>query len=138
MGDLFFSKVLIAIEAIPFSSSTWIVMFVLGFFVWLFAKADGDKSSPLNWEHLMIDEETSRASPYKLGYLIGLIVSTWLVITMESTGALTFDIFGTYLTYLLGGAGWNSFVKSKQYLNSRPPDQNDNKRDENQPDSSAK
>lgn len=98
----------------PFSGATWFVLLTLGFFIWLFAKADKNPKSPVRWEHLIVDSQNNRTSPYKLGYLIGVIVSTWIVIRMSDAGKLTFDIFGMYLGYLVGGAGINSFTKAKQ------------------------
>ena len=98
---------------IPFTAATWFVLATLGFFVWLFAKASRDPNSPVKWEHLIIDSNNDRASPYKMGYLIGLIIGTWIVLTFTDRDKLTFDIFGLYLTYLLGGSSWNSFIKSK-------------------------
>lgn len=102
--------------AVPFSSATWVVLAVLGFFVWLFRKAHNDPNSPIEWEHLIISSETNRADPYKLGYLVGLIVASWIVIRFMDGDKLTWDIFGGYLMYLLGGAGvatWKSTAENK-------------------------
>lgn len=99
---------------IPFSGATWFVIFTLGFFVWLFARASRDEKSQVNWEHLIIDSQNNRASPYKVGYLVGVIVATWVVIRISDAGNLSLDIFGVYLTFLLGGAGINTFAKAKQ------------------------
>lgn len=83
----------------------------LVFFVWLFVKADHDTNSPVRWEHLIVDSNNDRASPYKVGYLVGLIVGTWIILTLTDRDKLTMDMFGVYLTYLLGGAGVNSWAK---------------------------
>lgn len=107
------------VEAIPFSGATWFVLLTLGFFVWLFAKADKNPKSPVRWEHLIIDSQNDRTSPYKLGYLIGVIVSTWIVIRTSDAGKLTLDIFGTYLMFLVGGAGINSFTKMKEQQSTK-------------------
>ena len=82
--------------------------------MWLFSKASRDARSLINWEHLIVDSGTNRASVYKVSYIVGLIVSTWIVITFADGGKLTFDILGTYLSYLLGGAGLNTFGKKGQ------------------------
>jgi hypothetical protein len=114
--DKFTTGISTFFAAIPFSTSTWFVLLTLGFFVWLFAKASRTPNNIVNWEHLIVDSSNDRASPYKLGYLIGLIVSTWIVIQFADKGTLSFDILGTYLTFLLGGAGVNSFTKSKESI----------------------
>lgn len=49
-----------------------------------------------------------------MGYLIGVIVSTWIVIRFADREVLNFDILGMYLTYLVTGAAVNSFVTSRR------------------------
>ena len=100
--------------AIPFSGATWFTILTMVFFTWLFAKASRDPLNPIKWEHLIIDSQNNRASPYKLGYLIGVIISTWIVIRFADRQTLNFDILGMYLTYLVTGAGVNSFIKAKE------------------------
>lgn len=114
MFDVIFSGISRFFSAIPFTSATWFVLMTLAFFVWLFARGSKDDKSPILWEHLVIDSQNDRASPYKLGYLIGLIVATWIVVSFSDRDKLTYDIFGMYLTYLLGGASVNTFVKAKE------------------------
>ena len=109
--DFIMNSITLFLASIPFSAATWFVLATLIFFVWLFAKASKSVHSPVMWEHLIVDSSNNRASPYKVGYLVGLIVATWIVVALMDKDKLTFDIFGTYLTYLLGGAGVNSFVK---------------------------
>lgn len=104
----------IVVNIIPFSSATWIVLGILFFFVWLFTKAQRSPQSAFKWEHFFIESETNRASPYKLGYMIGLIVGTWVIISFADGDKLTWDIFGGYLAYLLGGAGWSAMMKTRE------------------------
>lgn len=84
----------------------------MGFIVWIFYKGDKDPSNRVSWEDLIVDSANNKASPYKLGFLIGMIVGTWLIIDLEDKGRVTYDILGLYLAYLLGGAGWGYFIKS--------------------------
>lgn len=114
MIDSFLTFISQFFQALPFSGATWFTLFTLFFFVWLFSKASRDPLNPLKWEHLIIDSQDNRASPYKMGYLIGVIVGTWIVIRLADQTTLSFDILGMYLTYLVTGAGVNSFVKSRQ------------------------
>lgn len=117
-----FEKIITGIEnffaAIPFSGATWFVIAILGFFIWLFMRANKDPNSPVSWEDLIINDQTERTSPYKLGYIVGVIVGTWIVITQADKGTLTFDIFGLYLSFLLGGAGWAAFMQMKSGSNN--------------------
>lgn len=111
------------ITAIPFTSATWMVLMVLAGVVWLFAKASQSPDSPIDWVHLVTDGKTQRASPYKLGYLVGLISSTWVIITYADKSTLSADVFGIYLAFVLGGAGWNTYVKSRPGSSSTGTDQ---------------
>ena len=116
------------ISDLPFTRATWFTLGTLIFFVWLFARASKDPNNLIKWEHLIVDSSNNRASPYKLGYIIGLIVGTWIVVRWADTGSLTYDIFGMYLSYLLGGAGVNSFAKSKETPRDRYPYRRDEPR----------
>ena len=115
------ARVIAAWNTIPFSAATWSVIVTLLVFLWLFSKASRDPNSPIKWEHLIVDSQNDRASPYKLGFMLGMIVGTWIVVNMADKDKLTFDIFGMYLTYLLGGASWNQFMKTKGGENTSPP-----------------
>lgn len=101
----------------PFSSATWFVIAIIIFFTWLFLKANNDPKNPVRWEHLIIDSTTNRTSPYKLGYLVGAIVSTWVVITLMDRDKLSIDVFGAYLTYLVGGASFTEWLKHGKHNN---------------------
>ena len=105
-----FENITLFWHAMPFTGATWFVIAILGFVVWMFYKANMNPKSKIEWEDLVIDATTDRASPYKLGYMVGMVVATWIVLTFTDKGTLSFDILGTYLTFLLGGAGVNSFT----------------------------
>lgn len=111
--QLFYSNILTLFTLLPFSGATWLVLFIMGFFTWLFMRASHNPNSQLNWEDLIVDQSTGKASPYKLGFLIGVIVSTWATITFVDRNKLTYDLYGIYLAFLLGGAGFNSWLKGK-------------------------
>lgn len=114
-----------AISALPFSGPTWFVFFILAFITWLIAKASQDPDNRVRWEDMIIDSTTGRTSPYKLGYLVGMIVSTWTITTLVDKSSLTFDLFGMYLTYLLGGASWNAFISKKMAPPTQEPSSSD-------------
>lgn len=113
MFDQVITRIGIIFQTIPFSAATWAVIATLILFVWLFGRASRDPNSPIKWEHLIIDSSNDRASPYKMGYLVGALVSTWVIVNLTDVGKLSYDIFGMYLAYLIGGASFNSFFKSK-------------------------
>lgn len=106
-------------QLIPFTGATWFVIAIFVVCVWLFTKANNDPDSPVQWEDLIVDTSYHKVSPYKIGYLVGMLVSTWIVITFADAGKLTFDIFGIYLSYLLGGAGWMNTLTKKGAQQSR-------------------
>lgn len=114
------SAVAALFAAIPFSTATWFLLFVLLFFVWLFSKAHRNPASKVDWEDLILDHATDRVSPYKVGYLVGVIVSTWVVVKFADGDKLSWDILGGYLMYLLGGAGWIAMTQSKDNKQSTP------------------
>lgn len=120
--QLFYSNILTMLALLPFSGATWLVIFIMGFFTWLFIKASNNQESKLNWEDLIVDQSTNKASPYKLGFLIGVIVSTWATITFVDRNQLTYDLYGIYLMFLLGGAGFNSYMKGKANIPDTPTD----------------
>lgn len=123
MFETVLAKIGALYTAIPFSAATWFVIGALAVFVWIFSKASRDPNSPIKWEHLIVDSQNDRASPYKLGFLLGMIVSTWIVVNFADKDKLSFDIFGMYLTYLLGGASFNSFMKTKAAPAAQPSEE---------------
>lgn len=106
-------------QLLPFTGASWFTIGTLFFFVILFRSANNNPANPVRWEHLIIDSQNNRASPYKVGYLVGVIVATWVVIRFADTQALNYDIFGLYLTYLVTGAGVNLFIKSRDGVQDR-------------------
>jgi len=125
MLETFVQSVVSFFAVIPFSTATWFLLAILLFFIWLFRKAQRDPESPVDWEDLILDHDTNRVSPYKVGYLIGLIVGTWVVIKYADADKITWDILGGYLAYLLGGAGWITMARERTnaayYQSNRPP-----------------
>lgn len=108
-------SVLSAVERIigvlPFSGATWIVVALITFVIVIISKADTEGS--IVWEDLIVDQEQDSISPYKLGFLIGIIVSTWIVIDAADKGALQESVLMLYMSYLLGGAGWSEFINKR-------------------------
>ena len=109
------------IAAIPFGGASWFVILTLGFFVWLFSKGNKNPKSSISWEDLFLSEKQThvnglegwryQADPYKIGYLVGCIVGTWIMVQQADSNKLGFDMFGDYLLFLLGGAGMSNYFK---------------------------
>jgi hypothetical protein len=99
------------VSLLPFSTATWFVVGILAFSVMIFFKASKNPNSPIHWEDMLIDHTNGKTSPYKLGFLIGVVVSTWVVITLLDQKNLGLDILGAYLAYLVGGAGFTEWLK---------------------------
>ena len=114
MMDQFFVLVERIWAALPFSAATWGVIITLCVTFYIFIKASKDANSPVRWEDLIINHDTSRADPYRVAYLVGVFVATWIVISLADKSALSFDIFGLYLAYLLGGASWSGYIQNKR------------------------
>ncbi len=104
------------------SAATWMIIAIVVGVVWLFSKANNDPASPIRWEDLIITSTTNKASPYKVGYMIGVIVSTWVIVQYAIGYKLTIDLFATYLMFLIGGIGWISFINGKYntYMGNQP------------------
>jgi len=54
---------------------------------------------------------------------VGVIISTWTILDMEDHKILTPEMFGIYLTYLLGGASWSAWIKTKGSVDPSGGDQ---------------
>jgi len=121
MVDTAITAIINTFNLIPFTGATWFLLAIIAFFVIVFVRANHDPNSSVSWEELIIDSDTKKTSPYKLGYLIGMIVATWVVVSLTDKEKLTLDIFGIYLTYLLGGTGWGLTKKTTPTTNP-PPD----------------
>lgn len=110
--DAILPNIIAGFAMIPFTGSTWFILFTMMFFVFLFFRASRDPNSLISWEDMIVESRNNKASPYKLGYLVGIIISTWIVIKLADGNNLGLDIFGAYLAYLLGGAGFNTYIKN--------------------------
>lgn len=111
--DTILPNIIAGFAMIPFTGSTWFILFTMLFFVGLFFWASHSQNSNVCWEDLVIETKSGKTSPYKLGYLVGIVISTWIVIKLADANNLGLDIFGAYLAYLLGGAGFNTYMKNR-------------------------
>ena len=62
---------------------------------------------------LVTEPLRGRLSAAKIGQLVGLIVSTWIVIKLTISGTLTYDIFGMYLLYVAGVDLYGKHLRQK-------------------------
>lgn len=70
---------------------------IFGWFVYHLRKSD--TASPLD---LITSPDTGRLSSAKIGQLVGVIASTWVIIIQASSGQLSESIFFLYLAYIAG------------------------------------
>lgn len=70
------------------------MFFMLARLLWKAHTATGNN---FDIKYLLIDEGTSRVSLKKLGALLALLTSTWIVLFMTVKGSITESILGLYL-----------------------------------------
>ena len=96
-----------------FSPATWFLLIAFLVMVSAITRAHLNPKSRLDWEDLLLDEHTFKMSLIKLGQMIGIIVSTWVVIDIVDTKhSIGVEILLAYLAFLLGGYGISTFYKS--------------------------
>jgi hypothetical protein len=91
-------------------------------FVWLLARLHNSNSSAFLIDGLLVDDR-GKSSVSKLGELVALIVSTWVVVHMSIGNELTFDIFTAYLAVWAANRGLRHFINSKYSSKNEPSDQ---------------
>lgn len=89
------------------------LMFVLIAFAYMFYNATRRAEKSLDWTDLVTDKGTNNVSITRLSQLIGLIVGTWVIITLTMSGSITYDVYGMYLSFIIGGSGWSNYLKAK-------------------------
>lgn len=104
-----------------FSPATWFLLLSMLLFIALIAEASISKSSRLNWEDMLIDPVTKKMSITRLGQMIGIIIGSWVIITLVDTNHdISFDVFATYLAFLVGAFGINNYFSRKLPGDSTP------------------
>lgn len=73
------------------------------------------RATPLD---LITTPDTGRLSAAKVGQLVGLIVSTWVIITLTTKDSLSLDLFLCYLTYVAGVDLFGKFLRWKSSSDS--------------------
>lgn len=88
-----------------------VMIFVMLFGIWfLFYRIQ--RSAKLDFAD-MITKDGKSVSLTKVLQLIGGITSTWVIIKLTSSGALSESIFGVYLTYVGAIEGYSKYVAAK-------------------------
>lgn len=108
-------------QAVTFTTNTVLVnnSILMGcFFLFLFLilKEHKNPNSPIAWADIITDKTTNKLSLTKLGQLWGIVISSWVVITMaQIPAAYTIFplIFPAYLAFLGGTWAWKSYMKDK-------------------------
>lgn len=94
----------------------WIFLIIL---VVLVAFWRAQKRGELKWTDMITAPGSSKLSLSKVGQSIGIVISSWAIIIMVDKDKLSSEIFGVWLAFLLGGAGWSSYLKAKNVRDER-------------------
>lgn len=101
------------------------LLFLLAFAIiiaFLLFKATHREDNAIDWTDIITDTSGSgKLSSIKVGQMIGLLISSWVVVSLTERNSLSFDIFGLYLAFVGGGAGWSSYLKAKFNTNPKVP-----------------
>lgn len=101
------------------STRTFWLFLAVVIILWAFWRAQS--RGELKWTDMITAPGTDKLSLSKVGQAIGIVISSWAIIIMVDKDKLSSEIFGVWLAFLLGGAGWSSYLKAK---GSRPhPDE---------------
>ena len=87
-------------------------LFMAVFIVLLF-RLHNSKHSKFMVDNLLVDDTTGKASTSKMGELIALVVSTWIVVHLTINSTLTADFMGMYLAAWVLNRGFRHFVSKK-------------------------
>lgn len=68
------------------------------------------RASPLD---LITSPDTGRLSAAKIGQVVGVIVSSWVVISAAAAGRLTYELLLVYLAYTAGVDMFGKFLRTK-------------------------
>jgi hypothetical protein len=99
------------------STRTFWLFLVVFIVLWAFWRAQS--RGELKWTDMITAPGTNKLSISKVGQAIGIVISSWAIIIMTDNNKLSSEIFGVWLAFLLGGAGWSSYLKSRN-TRSRP------------------
>ena len=72
------------------------------------------KSKTNDWSDLLTQNgPDNKVSLTKVMQLVGLFISSWVIIHLTIFGKITYDIFGMYLAYVGGSEGFSKYLKAK-------------------------
>lgn len=86
-----------------------LLLVIFAWFVYHLRKSD--TANPLD---LITAPDTGRLSAAKIGQLVGIIVSSWVVISAAIAGTLSAELFLIYLAYVAGVDLFGKFLRSKE------------------------
>ena len=105
-----------------FSPATWFLMISIIVFIMAIIRASLSKTSKLDWEDMLVDQLTQKMSVTRLGQLVGIIIGSWVIITIvDAKKEIGIEVFGTYLAFLIGAYGLNNYFKNGSGGQPLPP-----------------
>ena len=84
--------------------------------VWLSWRTTVRRDMRFDFEDLLLDSKTSRASLFKLGQFICLALSSWAFVYLTLAGKLTEFFAGLYMAAWAGAGVLNKFADVKSQL----------------------
>ena len=111
-------SILLFLKDISLINNILLILFIVGFSVLFFFEHRNSKS-PITFSDLLVDSKTKKVSNTKLGQLLGIIFSSWVVLyfaqkmNAEQITTMFPWIFGTWLTFLTASQGIKTYMGSK-------------------------
>lgn len=89
-------------------SLLFVLLVIFGWFIYHIRRSD--TANPLD---LITTPDTGRLSAAKIGQLVGVVVSSWVIISATQAGKLSSEIFLIYLTYTAGVDLFGKYLRNK-------------------------
>jgi hypothetical protein len=77
----------------------WILLWSLGFIVFVLWRCQVDPKDPTDLRHLYVDPATGRLDRFAFAYVVGLVIMSWVILTNSVNGKLTEWMLFSYVVY---------------------------------------
>lgn len=97
----------------PFITYPLLILLATIFIWFIYHLRKSDTANPLD---LITSPDTGRLSAAKIGQLVGVVVSSWVIISAASAGRLSYELFFLYLIYTAGVDLFGKWIRAKQNM----------------------